>query len=203
LPDMHTPSPVVFSATDDLEYTPPGSPRTYRLAPLTYRQRTAMLRDLRREGGISPDHATVLAGLRAALREVAPANLDELLAIVDAAEAEPDNATLAAQLRLVELAAIDVPAYGRLLDAQARWNEALPLVAARHALRGWSGPGLPPFPQDERIPLAEAVLDAIPGHELGPVGHRAYMLAVLGRRAEGNSAPPSPSPETPSPSPEG
>jgi hypothetical protein len=203
MPDMPIPEPVVFSATDLETFAPPGSPRSYTLAPLTYRQRTAMLRDLRREGGISPDTATIMEGLREAMREIAPANLAELLAIVDAAEAEPENPTMAARLRLVEQAAVDVPSYGRLLDAQARWAEALPFVALRHCLRGWSGPDLPPFPAVAQAPLPDALLDAIPGHELGAIGHRAYMLAVVGRRAEGNSERLSPSPESQMPTPEG
>lgn len=192
----------VFSAADAVDFSPPDSPRTYLLSPLTYRGRAAMLRELRHEGGIAPSRASILEGLREALRQVAPTNLDECLATIDAAEAAPDDAGAQARLRLVEIAAIDVPAYATLLDAQARWNEALPAVAARHALRGWSGPGLPPFPGGA-APHPESLLDAMPGSEVEAVGNRAYLLAVLGRGAEGNSAPPSPSRGSPTPSPEG
>jgi hypothetical protein len=193
---------VVFSVSDTVPCTPPESPRTYQLAALSYRQRVAMLRDLRREGGIPPNRATLLAGLREALRQVAPDNLGECLATIDEAEGAPDDPAAQARLRLVELAAVDVPAYAALLDAQARWSESLPMVAARHALRGWSGPRLPPFAAEAGLVPPE-LLDLVPSNELEHIGNRAYLLAVLGRGAEGNSARVSPSSEIPALSTEG
>jgi hypothetical protein len=47
------------------------------------------------------------------------------------------------------------------------------------------------------------LLDLVPAAELEHIGNRAYLLAVLGRGAEGNSAPVSPSSEIPAPSTEG
>jgi hypothetical protein len=80
-------APPVFSAHDLVAFTPPGSPRTYRLAPLTYRERIAFRTALAREAGMRPSPQDVSNGLRTAVREVAPANLDEALAVVDDADA--------------------------------------------------------------------------------------------------------------------
>jgi hypothetical protein len=198
-----TADPVVVTALATETFTPPDSPRSYTLAPLSYRQRSAMLRELRREGGIKPDRAVLLEGMRAALREIAPANLTECLAAVEAAEADPDDAAAQARLALVEQAVVDVPAYAALAEAQVRYNEAIPLVATRHALRGWDGPGLRPYATGADGLVPEALLDLLPAPELTALGWRAYVLAVLGRSAEGNSAGPSPSPAAPTASPAG
>ena len=72
-------TPVVFSARETEWFTPPGSPRSYLLQPLTYRERSAMRRELRRVGGIAPERAALLEGMREALRQVQPANLDACL----------------------------------------------------------------------------------------------------------------------------
>jgi hypothetical protein len=195
--------PVVVSALATETFTPPDSPRTYTLAPLSYRQRSAMLRELRRLGGIKPDRSVLLEGMRAALREIAPANLVECLAVIEAAEADPDDAAAQARLALVEQAVVDVPAYAALAEAQLRYNDAIPLVATRHALRGWDGPGLPPFATGTDGLVAETLLDLLPAPELTVLGWRAYVLAVLGRSAEGNSEGRSPSPAAPITTPAG
>lgn len=195
-------TPVVFSARETEWFTPPGSPRSYLLQPLTYRERSAMRRELRRVGGIPPERAALLEGMREALRQVQPANLDACLAIVDEAEATPDDAGVQARLALVEQAVVDVPAYTALTDAQVRHNDAVPYVAARHGLRDWRGPGLPDFARvDGAVP--EHLLEELPAAEIGIVGWRVYVLAMLGRSAEGNSVALSPSPESPTPTPEG
>jgi len=196
-----TDEPVVFSALETVAFTPPDSPRSYVLSPLSYRQRTAMFRELRRVGGVQVDNAAGLDALRSAVRDVSPSNADELLAAIDQAEAAPDDLAAQARLAAIDVAMVDVPVSQAMRDARARWNEAVPWVAARHGLRGWSGPGLPPF-QAEAGLVPEALLDAIPGAELAAAGGRAYLLAVVGRSAEGNSAAPSPAPETPKDSPE-
>jgi hypothetical protein len=195
-------TPVVFSARETEWLTPPGSPRSYLLQPLTYRERSAMRRELRRVGGIPPERAALLEGMREALRQVQPANLDACLAIVDEAEATPDDAGIQARLALVEQAVVDVPAYAALTDAQVRHNDAVPYVAARHGLRDWRGPGLPAFVRVDGV-VPEDLLEELPAAEIGIVGWRAYVLAMLGRSAEGNSVALSPSPESPTPTPEG
>lgn len=195
-------TPVVFSARETEWLTPPGSPRSYLLQPLTYRERSAMRRELRRVGGIPPERAALLEGMREALRQVQPANLDACLAIVDEAEAAPDDAGVQARLALVEQAVVDVPAYAALTDAQVRHNDAVPYVAARHGLRDWRGPGLPDFARVDGV-VPDALLEELPAAEIGIIGWRSYVLAMLGRSAEGNSAALSPSRESPMPTPEG
>jgi hypothetical protein len=175
---MDSPDPVVFSARETEWFTPPDSPRSYLLQPLTYRERSAMRRDLRRLGGIPPERPTLLAGLRDALRQIQPSNLEACLAVVDAAEAAPDDPAAQARLAVVEQAVIDVPAYAALTEAVSRHTEAVPWVAAQHALRGWRGPGLPAFPDRGTIP--DEVLEQVPAHELSVLGWRAYVLAMVG-----------------------
>ena len=199
---MDSPVPVVFSARETEWFTPPDSPRSYLLQPLTYRERSAMRRELRRVGGIPPERAALLEGMREALRQVQPVNLDACLAIVDEAEAAPDDASAQARLAVVEQAVVDVPAYAAMTDAQVRHNDAVPYVAARHGLRDWRGPGLPDFARVDGVVLDD-LLEELPAAEIGIIGWRAYVLAMLGRSAEGNSAALSPSPESPTPTPEG
>lgn len=185
----------VFSALDTEEFTPPGSPRTYMLGVLNYRQRAAFTRDMRRSCGDRPDRAVMLAVLRECLRELAPANLEDALATVEEAEAAPEDAGAQARLGVLERAVLEMPAYAALVEARMRYHEELPWISARHALRGWSGPGLPPFGQFGGL-VPDALLDAIPAPELSAIGARADVLIWLGRSAEGNSAAPSPSPAT-------
>ena len=69
-------APPVFSAYDLVAFSPPDSPRTYRIAPLTYRERIAFRAALAREAGLRPSPQDVSTALRTALREIAPSNLD-------------------------------------------------------------------------------------------------------------------------------
>jgi hypothetical protein len=91
-----------------------------------------------------------------------------------------------------------VPVYAGLLAARQRYLGTLPWVAARHALRGWEGDGLPLF-QRVRGLVPDDLLDAVPQDDVEAVGWRASTLMQPGRDAEGNSGAPSPSPETPAP----
>lgn len=197
------PAEPVFSVLETVAYTPPKSPRTYTLSPLSYRERNAMRRAIRAEAGDPPDQAVMFGVLRQVLEELAPANLGEALAAVDAAEAAPDDKAAQARLAVLERIARQEPAYADLLEARLRYNEASPLITLQYALRGWSGPGLPDFARfaDGRVP--EALLDAIPAAELEALATRAQVLIWLGPDAEGNSAAPSPSPASPAPTPEG
>jgi hypothetical protein len=201
-------APPVFSAYDLVAFTPPGSPRTYRLAPLTYRERIAFRAALAREAGMRPSPQDVSNGLRAALREIAPANI-EADAAREAADAAPNDAALKAKLAeaqarlaVIITACMDVPVYAELRAAGERWTGMAPWVACRHALRGWDGPGLPAFQREKGL-VPEELLDALPASEVTAMGWRAFLLMSLDRSAEGNSAAPSPSPETQTPSPEG
>ena len=190
---------VVFSRRDAEWFAPPGAAdRRYLVAPLTYRERQAFRADLAREGGIYPSHAQMLDALRAAVREASPDNADELLAVIDASEATPDDAVMQVQLGTIEAACATVPVYAGLLAARQRYLGTLPWVAARHALRGWEGDGLPPFRRARGL-VPDDLLDALPQDDVEAVGWRASTLMQPGRDAEGNSEAPSPSPETPAP----
>jgi hypothetical protein len=140
----------------------------------------------------------MLDALRAAVREASPGNADELLAIIDASEATPDDAEVQVQLGTIEAACATVPVYAGLLAARQRYLGTLPWVAARHALRGWEGDRLPPFRRLRGL-VPDDLLDALPQEDVEAVGWRASTLMQPGRDAEGNSEAPSPSPETPAP----
>jgi hypothetical protein len=190
---------VVFSRRDAEWFAPSGATgRRYLIAPLTYRERQAFRADLAREGGIYPSHAQMLDALRAAVREASPDNADELLAVIDASEATPDDAVMQVQLGTIEAACATVPVYAGLLAARQRYLGTLPWVAARHALRGWEGNGLPLFRRLRGL-VPDDLLDALPQDDVEAVGWRASTLMQPGRDAEGNSGAPSLSPETPAP----
>ncbi len=190
---------VVFSRRDAEWFAPHGATgRRYLIAPLTYRERQAFRADLAREGGIYPSHAQMLDALRAAVREASPGNADELLAVIDASEATPDDAEVQVQLGTIEAACATVPIYAGLLAARQRYLGTLPWIAARHALRGWEGDGLPLFRRARGL-VPDDLLDTLPQDDVEAVGWRASTLMQPGRDAEGNSGAPSPSPETPAP----
>jgi len=196
---MEKPMTVVFSRRDAEWFVPAGAAsRRYLIAPLTCRERQAFRADLAREGGIYPSHAQMLDALRAAVREASPDNADELLAVIDASEATPDDANVQVQLGSIEAACATVPVYAGLLAARQRYLGTLPWVAARHALRGWEGDGLPPFRRLRGL-VPDDLLDTLPQDDVEAVGWRASTLMQPGRDAEGNSGAPSPSPETPAP----
>ena len=194
-----TPMTVVFSRRDAEWFTPPGAgDRRYLVAPLTFRERQTFRADLAREGGLYPPPAQMLDALRAAVREVSPGNADELLAVIDTAEAAPDDAAAQVQLGSIEAACATVPVYAGLLAARQRYLGTLPWIAARHALRGWEGEGLPPFHRDRGI-VPDALLELLPQDEVEAVGWHASTLMHVSTAAEKNSAAPSPSPATPTP----
>ena len=188
----------VFTRREAERFAPPGSPRSYLLAPLTFRERQSFRADMAREGGIYPPRAQLLDGLREAVREASPANAEELIGHIDAAEADADAEDRVVQQRLVtiEAACAGFPVYATLIAARQRYAGMLPWVAARHALRGWEGDGLPPFVRTGGLVPAE-LLDLLPGDEIEAVGSRAAELMQPDRSAEGNSEPPSSLPVTP------
>lgn len=190
----------VFSRRDAVWFTPEGAPRSYLIAPLTFRERQAFRADLARDGGLYPPREQMLAALRAAVADLAPGNAHELLAVIDAADAAPDDAALQARLGAIEAACAAVPEYAELLGARQRYLGMLPWVAARHALRGWDGPGLPPF-QRLRGTVTAELLELLPGDEVEAVGWKASVLMQPGADAEKNSAALSPSGESQTPSP--
>jgi len=188
----------VFTRREAERFAPPGSPRSYLLAPLTFRERQSFRADMARECGIYPPRAQLLDGLREAVREASPANAEELINHIDAAEADADGEDRSVQqcLATIEAACAGLPVYATLLAARQRYAGMLPWVAARHALRGWESDGLPPFARTGGLVPAD-LLDLIPSEEIEAVGNRAAELMQPDRSAEGNFAPPSSSPAIP------
>jgi hypothetical protein len=192
----------VLSRDDHVWHQPDGSPRRYLLAPLTRRERNLFRRAMVAEGAAYPGNDALFSALRSALQDIAPANLPELLSMVDAAEAEqaeagpgaaPGPAALA--LAPIEAAARSVPAFAALLADRSFYLATYPGLLARYALRGWDGPGLPDFARrNGEVP--EPLLDAVPDAELTDLGWAAHPLAFVTRSAEKNSVAPSPSPAT-------
>lgn len=190
----------VFSRRAEEAFVPEGSPRTYRIAPLTYLERQNYRADMTRRCGAMPNQAAMLSALRAAIREASPGNAAELLAVVEAYEIEPENEDLKARIAALEAVAAAVPVYAEQRALQERHLGMIPLVAAQHALRGWEGDMLPPFRRERGI-VPEALIEVLPEGELLAVGWKAFSLMQPDQAAVGNSEPPSPSPQTPETSP--
>lgn len=197
---------VIISRRDPIEVSPAGSGRTYTIAALTFRERAAMKAELVREAGQPAFREQLLAARRAALREAAPDNLDELLALLDEAEAmdpatdTPEARALGAKVALIDAAAMDVPSYADLVSRNFRSVYMTPLVAARYGLRDWRGEGLPEFRRIRGL-VPDELLDMLPAAELEEVGWAVWHAAHLTQAVEKNSAAPSPSPESQTPSP--
>jgi hypothetical protein len=192
----------VFSRAETRAVQPPGSPRTYTMAPPTYLERQALRADLTRTAGANPSQPQMFDAIRAAIREIAAANAAELLAVVDAAEAAPEDRDTQARLAAIEAAVGTVPVYAELRAARERFAGAMPYIAARHLLRGWDGPQLPAFRRVNGL-VPDHLLDLLPIDEITAIGWAGWDLMQVGPSAEKNSAAPSPSPATPETSPEG
>jgi len=169
------------------------SSRPYDLAPLTFTQRAAFRAEHSRMAGFYPTQDQMFDALRAVITANSPANADELLAQIDRAEAAPEDAQAQANLSAIEAACAGT-AYGNMLAARRLNLELLPFVAARHALRGWEGPGLPPFTKDGAGILPTELLDLLPADEVSMLGWRASDLMSPGKSTAGNLPPPSSSP---------
>lgn len=186
----------VFSRRDVQDVPLDG--RIYRIAPLTFRDRAGLYADLAREGAAGVSLPQRQAALRAALAEIAPDNLPELLAVLDAvaegaAEGDtPEAQAMAARMQVIERAALAHPAYAGIV-AQVEMRLALiPAMTLRRALVGWSGEGLPEF-RRARGQVPDDLLDLLPQEDLATAGWIAWNLAHLGPVLEKNSAAPSPS----------
>jgi hypothetical protein len=201
---MSEPSNVtpIFTRRATFFFTPPGSPRRYTLAPLSFRERQARSGEMLRDLGLFPGAQVMMEALRDAVREASPANAPELLAAIDAAEETPGDAPAQLRLLAIENAFAGPTPYGALLEARQRHTSNLPLYAARYALRGWDGPDLPPFRREHGLVPME-LLDEIDPDELEAVGWRAAGVSQLAGDDAKNSEAPSSSPETPSGSTQG
>lgn len=207
-----------ITSTDDVEvFTPTGSPRRYRLAPLSFKERMAYRARLTEQAGIMPSQQDLFLAMRSALAEVNPPNIEELRGMIEAAHAirtQQDAALMtggalplltdAEQVALGHCLALEarlstVPLYAALLNQRDKHNALAPYLAAQASLRGWEGPGLPEFTREDGL-VPEALLEVLDGlGELNPVGWRAQRLAMPGSSAVGNFESLSALPATPTP----
>jgi hypothetical protein len=168
-----------------------GKRGIYEVAPLTIRERAAYRADMAREGCRLPMRAELLEGLASAMKELAPDNLADLLAVIARAEAaQVDGAEPMAKadedaLRVMESAARAVPAYAAMLADQVRWFSLMPLVTARHALRGWQSDLLPPF-QRVRGLVPDESLEECGEEDLSIIAGAAIDLMQVTKAQEKN-----------------
>lgn len=186
------PGGAIISRRDAEWFTPAGvEGREYLIVPLTFRERQAYRAALAAEGGIYPTSGQMLAAMRAAVTALAPENMADLLDAIAAAEATPDDPEVTAAVAPIEAVCASVPEYAALLGARQRFLGMMPFVAARFALRGWRGEGMPEFHRVQGA-VPAALMDELPPEDIEPVGWRAVAMMQPDRAAEKNSAPPSP-----------
>lgn len=177
----------------------------YLVAPLTWRERGAFRADLVRAGvGQYPSNQALVAAVRTSLVEAAPANLDELLAHVDAfadlfsadplampageGEAEPDPAAMAgyeaerdrriavqAAYSTIEAATSAAPRVAALLAARTLYLALAPTMAVAHALRGWSDDVGLPFRRVAGV-VPDDLIEQLPRDDLDAIGLLALQL---------------------------
>ncbi len=195
---------TVASVQETKDVAIPGTDRVYTYAPLKFRRRAIMKAALVAEAGQPVFREQLLVARRTALQELAPANLGELLLVLDevdtvpAEELAPETMTA---LSLIDAAVMEVPSFAKLMERNYRTVYLTPYVAARYGLENWAGSGLPAFRRD-RDAVPDELLDAIPPMDIEIVGWAIWNSAHVTQEEEKNSAAPSPSPASPAPSPE-
>jgi hypothetical protein len=168
-----------------------GKRAIYTVAPLSVRERAEYRADMAREGCRLPMRDELLAGLASALKELAPDNLADLLAVIARAEAaladgaEPMAKADEDALRVMESAARRVPAYSAMLADQVRWFSLMPLVTARHALRGWNSDLLPAFARTRGL-VPDALLEECGEEDLSIIAAAAMDMMQVTKAAEKN-----------------
>lgn len=187
-----------LSAKQPLRFTPPGEhpdpPPVYLIRPATVLDRAAFRRDMTAVGARYHQKAAQISALRRALQEVAPANLDQLLADIDAVEAGGDlaKAALPAVAEIEQKIARADPRYAELIADNEHWLEVAPHLAFRRFVAGWENVSVP-FAQRGGL-VAEATAEALPADHVVSVGYEAIRLFSPTKDEEKNSAPPPPSP---------
>lgn len=173
--------------------------RRYTVAALTWLQRVAFRAELTTASGVYPSQDQLAAALRAALTDLAPGNLAELLPIIDAATDGDTDPAMLSQLAAIEAACSGHPVYAPLLAARQRYLGLLPYIAAKHALRGWEGEGLPPFARVRGV-VPDELIEVLPQADVDAVGWAAHGAMMPSAAAEKNSEAPSLSHESLAPS---
>lgn len=175
----------------------------YLVKPATRLEKAEWRRDLARMRCHYPADAEMLAALRGALRALAPANLADLLALVDEIEAIADPLDRFARLpELKPLADLVRPFADELLrleTARQFYLDVAPLLAAARFLVGIEG-GDVPYRREAEGLVAEDVLEALSDSAINQIGSKAMALFNLSEAQAKNSAAPSPSQPSPLPS---
>ena len=171
---------------------------TYQIRVPSIRARAAWRRDVAQAGARLPANGELFEGLRGALRDVAPANLEELLAKIDLAEAVQSGAadadpSLAREIAALETQMMSAPTYAALVAARTYWFEIAPLLAAAHFLDGWRN--VTPKFRKERGLVPESLLAELPPGHFAEIGIAAMNLMAVTKAQEKNSASPSRSQE--------
>lgn len=191
------------STKDVIRFQPEEGGPVYLLAVPSYLQRAAFRRDVRAAGATYPGDKDLLKALREDLAAVNPANLEDLLALVDEAEAatagEVDPETVDRLADLARLARAIGGRYAALEGDREFWLAVAPLVACRHFLIGWDGRA-ETFVRHHGLTTDET-LGLLSDADLLAIGFRAMALMQPSKDQEKNSASPSPSRLAPPPSP--
>lgn len=190
------PVPVVLSRRQEEDFTPehwkdaegkprPGAP-SYRLAPLTLRQRNAIVEGMVRRGIRAPKLALrAKATARAFERAGRPEEAAQARAILDKFRASAATGPDLLDLVMLEEEAAGDPDVAALLADGERARVEETIRYAQAALRGWSGVPAE-FARDAQGRVSEDALDGLPPADLEAIGQRAYALAHLSEAA-GNS----------------
>lgn len=190
------PVPVVLSRRQEEDFTPahymdaegnprPGAP-SYRLAPLTLRQRNAITEAMVRQGIRAPKWAVrAKAVARAFERMGRPDDAAAAAAVLSKFRASTATGHDLLDLAMLEEEAAADPDLAALLADGERARLEQDLRYATAALRGWSNVPAE-YERDAQGRATEAALDALPPSDLEAIGQRAYALAHLGEAA-GNS----------------
>lgn len=175
----------------------------YLLAVPSHFQRAAFRRDLRSAGATYPGDGELYRALRADLAAVAPANLEDLLALVDEVEASaPGEVDLEAVQKLgdiVRLARVLGQRYAALEGDREYWIAVTPLIACRHFLHGWEGVDRP-FVRTGTL-TSDETLSVLDDGDLSAIGWKIMSLMRVSKAQEKNSGSSSRSPLGPRPTP--
>ena len=156
--------------------------------------RAQFRRDLAAAGAEYPGNKKLFEALRADLAAAAPANLDDLLSLVDLADSEtgdmdPDiRRDFEAAARLARAMGGE---YAGMEGARVYFLEVAPICAARICLTGWDGIAAP-FERRNGV-ATDAALRRLTAADLKAVGERSLGLLFLDEAATKNSESPSPS----------
>jgi hypothetical protein len=160
-----------------------GPERRYTIAPLTLFERNMFTAEMNAAGFPMMGPSRMREALRDALRDLAPANLEELLAVLDEFDAlqaagEPIPPDMAREREVIVLAALKVPHYAAVYAAEQAYWSMMPFFILRRALRGWQGDGLPPFAA-KRGQVDQRLIEQLPEADLPRLGNEAWVMAFL------------------------